>query len=431
MLTGPAEGPPARYKLNGVPAQLPLHLNPPSAPKPVASLASSTSPLKPAPTSGASTPLTSSTPPSRATTDSNLDYTLREKILAAALASSAEDDTSLDDDPVGHWVRAKLAMTALGKPKTLATREAIRGWQGKMKEASQQYYFDIQRAGTTSLLPSLSCRSAQDRTEQEYEAALAVQNAGQVVEALTERLTLNKKRTKKGLNGATKGTPTTSSSTLSTPTPAEPVTPAPVMEDPVASRKAVEKTEESEGEEGGMFGTLLDVMPTTEEVAPSVTVSVRDMPLPKTWTSKPPRGLLEEVVRRIDKFSRVTFRTLSASRAVRAAVMIRFEDGRLDEYQATEACYDLKQAENYVATLALFHVAPASTSVQRQLPPVFRDLWDDLAAERKEAEDATYREHLQRIKAIAEPRLAQSSALVSGVSCAFRVTIVMPLPSSV
>ncbi|SCV70876.1 BQ2448_3638 [Microbotryum intermedium] len=165
-----------------------------------------------------------------------------------------------------------------------------------------------------------------------------------------------------------------------------------------------------EGEEGGMFGNLLDEMP-TEETSEETgqTIYVRDMGLPKHFSGKTPKTNLEETVRKIDKYATVVFRVISRStRACRASVTVAWGDGsgrkqlwKMDDV----ACHDRKQAFDYIATVALFDVS--STNVHKQLPAIFRDLWDELAEKKKEEDEAKYRDRLKVWKSLAEPRMAE------------------------
>jgi ATP-dependent RNA helicase DHX29 len=154
-----------------------------------------------------------------------------------------------------------------------------------------------------------------------------------------------------------------------------------------------------------MFGSLLDEPPTEEIAANGSIIAVRDMTLPKTFSAKPPKGLLEEVVHRIDKFATITFRTLTKTRAVRAAVVIRWTGGHVDEFGMSDiACQDTAQAYNYVAVLALFPLA--TTPVHRQLPAVFRELWDELASKAEADKAQGFRDRLKRLQSMASERLS-------------------------
>jgi ATP-dependent RNA helicase DHX29 len=172
---------------------------------------------------------------------------------------------------------------------------------------------------------------------------------------------------------------------------------------------------ETANEEGGFFGNLLEEMPTEETTEQGTTVPIRNLSLPKHFSGKTPKVSLEETVRKLDKPATVKFLNLTkgSSRAVRASVTIRWSDGRLQQWEMTDiACWEQPQAFNYVATLALFAVA-GQTAVNKQLPTVFRDLWDELVARKKEEDEQDYREKLKLYKKIAEPRLQEQASKVS------------------
>lgn len=167
-----------------------------------------------------------------------------------------------------------------------------------------------------------------------------------------------------------------------------------------------------------MFGNLLDEMPTEETNDSGTSIPVRDMALPKHYSGKAPKVNLEEVVRKQDKYATVTFKVISRSRAVRARCSIRWDGGRTQTFEMQEvACYDQKQAYDYVATVALFSVS--STAVNKQLPLLFRDLWDELVLKKKDEDDEAYRAQLKTFKAIAEPRLQPPPSRVSPTSVPF------------
>lgn len=193
-------------------------------------------------------------------------------------------------------------------------------------------------------------------------------------------------------------------------------------------------TSEGSGE-GGMFGTMLDEMPTSE-VVPGVnggntTVRIRDMSLPKQWGGRTPKVLLAEIVHKQDRYAAVSYFLLGGasitSRAVRSGVSVRWgnpgsrqkaQEWRMEE----DGCHDQAQSEQFIATVALhaltFATKPgfANSAVSgggpqthfRVLPPVYRDLWDELEADRKESEDAANRSIWRRLKEIVEPRLGSA-----------------------
>ncbi|GAA5869867.1 hypothetical protein JCM3774_000517 [Rhodotorula dairenensis] len=182
---------------------------------------------------------------------------------------------------------------------------------------------------------------------------------------------------------------------------------------PSPNRSGPGAAEEKEDE--GFFGTMLDEMPTEETNDQGTSIPVRNMALPKHFSGRTPRISLQDTVRKLDKHAKVTFAVISRSRAVRASVTIRWSPdesgapGRVQYFDMQDvACWDQKQAYDYIATVALFAIAMSpqgnGMALNKALPTVFRDLWDDFVAERTAQEEERYRERLKVYKAIAEPR---------------------------
>jgi ATP-dependent RNA helicase DHX29 len=193
-----------------------------------------------------------------------------------------------------------------------------------------------------------------------------------------------------------------------------------------------------------LFGTLLDEPTAVEEeekTEEGVVIPVRDMSLPNK-TSKTPKTALEETVRKLDKYGTVVFSLLSRSRAVRSSVTIRWSGntagstgeanghangnngggvgnatGRTQTWRMDDiACRDQAQANNYIATVALFAVASSKEGsgiqANKALPTVFRDLWDELVEKRKREDEESYRVKLKIWKALAEPRCQEQPVKV-------------------
>ncbi|GAA5927842.1 uncharacterized protein JCM15063_006009 [Sporobolomyces koalae] len=169
-----------------------------------------------------------------------------------------------------------------------------------------------------------------------------------------------------------------------------------------------------EDQESGFFGNLLEeavasgTTTTSEEQATAI--PTREFSLPKSFSGKTPKLSLEETVRKLDKPATIKFVNLTnRARTVRASVTIRWSDHRVQEWGMTDmACPDQPQAYNYIATIALFAVA-GSTAVNKQLPTVFRDLWDELVKTKKEQDEEDYRDKLKLYRKIAEPRCHESA----------------------
>lgn len=175
---------------------------------------------------------------------------------------------------------------------------------------------------------------------------------------------------------------------------------------------------------GGVFGTLLDSMPESE-VNDGVQVQIRDMALPKYWAGRTPKTLLLETVQKADRYAVISYRLLpdsQTSRAKRAAVTVRWEGAKSDEWLMDNVgCWDEGQAEQYVSTVALHDVTfghsegfasgghgglgGSGQTYFRLLPPVFRDLWDELELKRREAGDKRNRDIWAILRRIVEPKL--------------------------
>jgi ATP-dependent RNA helicase DHX29 len=175
-------------------------------------------------------------------------------------------------------------------------------------------------------------------------------------------------------------------------------------------------------EDGGLF-EILDDMPSTDISETGVTVRVRDMPLPKGRLEQTSKAFLRATVNKLDSFAVTTYRPISgASRVKRASLSIRWSSDELSEWTMTDvACYDIIQAEQYIATDALHELTfPASAGFAsgnsapgagqtffRLLPPAYRERWDELEAARKISDDATNRAVWAKLKRIAEKKSSQ------------------------
>lgn len=191
--------------------------------------------------------------------------------------------------------------------------------------------------------------------------------------------------------------------------------------DSVSEAPPKPKTETTE--EDTMFGDMLEdpeaaAQPETSSDAPLLNesggiVKIREMVMPKNYTGKTPKSLLEDALRRIDKFAKATYRVISRTRAVRAVVTIRWDSGRTEQYgMEDEACETQEQAFHYVSTLALFAVANEG-SLHRLLPGTYRDLWDELEQRKRTSEATLYEKQMARYRALAELRRGGALVLVS------------------
>ncbi|KAI5124610.1 hypothetical protein M0805_004220 [Coniferiporia weirii] len=172
---------------------------------------------------------------------------------------------------------------------------------------------------------------------------------------------------------------------------------------------------------GGLLD-LLEPMPTTETTAAGTTVTVRDMALPKQWAGRTPKSMFFDLTTKSDRYAAVIYNDLSGgSRVKRASVIVRWSGGRANEWSMDDvACHDYLQAEQYIATVALHSLTypsdegfrcsagnprGAQTSY-RHIPPVFRDLWNELETQRKENDDRINRGIWSILDSVLEEKLS-------------------------
>ncbi|KAH9042390.1 P-loop containing nucleoside triphosphate hydrolase protein [Lactarius hengduanensis] len=182
----------------------------------------------------------------------------------------------------------------------------------------------------------------------------------------------------------------------------------------------------NEQEDGGLF-EILDDMPSTDVSETGITVRVRDMPLPKGKFERTSRAFLQAAVNKLDSFAVTTYHPLSSvGRAERASLSIRWGSEKISEWTMTDvACYDMTQAQQYIATVALHALTfPASEGFAsgnsaagsgptffRLLPPAYRELWDELDAARKSSDDATNRVVWAKLKRMVETRSSKEKTV--------------------
>lgn len=171
---------------------------------------------------------------------------------------------------------------------------------------------------------------------------------------------------------------------------------------------------------GGIFH-LLNGLTETESGTGGVTITVRDMELPKHWSGRTPKVILNETVSKVDRYAAVSYSIISgASRVKRAAVRIIWEGRKMDEwFMEDTGCCDEEQAEQFIATLALhsltfpptegfaatFPSASGGQTFFRSLPPVYRVLWDELEATRKARAETTNRSVWLKLRSVLETKL--------------------------
>lgn len=161
--------------------------------------------------------------------------------------------------------------------------------------------------------------------------------------------------------------------------------------------------DEAEEEDAGFFD-LLEPMPDSEQNPSTGTiVTIRDMPITAAMTSVLPKAALNEFISKQDISAIAQYRDISGgTRAKRASVKLQWSTGRIQEWSMEDtACYDFLQAEQYVATVALYSLTnqplPGFASKNllafalplKRFPPAFRDLWNEFDDRRKEEDNAT------------------------------------------
>ncbi|PPQ72027.1 hypothetical protein CVT24_008079 [Panaeolus cyanescens] len=148
----------------------------------------------------------------------------------------------------------------------------------------------------------------------------------------------------------------------------------------------------------GVFGGLETAM-AKELTVKGVTYQMKDMSLPKNWSGPTPKRLLSDLVLKANRYATITYNIASGhSRAIRASVTIswRVQNRSVSKWLMVDvACPEVAQAEQYVALLA-FHeltypptagfaqVFQVSSTSFRLLPPVYRELWDEMEVKRTE-----------------------------------------------
>ncbi|KAI9167299.1 ATP-dependent RNA helicase DHX29 [Paramyrothecium foliicola] len=199
---------------------------------------------------------------------------------------------------------------------------------------------------------------------------------------------------------------------------------------------------DSDGDDlGGLFASLPqnEVDPATGQSQTVVNASdgtrivVRDF---GKWTGVAPRRALEEACRSRDPAAKVAYQLISdVSFANRHAVEISWAKPQdipqpvtasdveitTDPYRFTLqmigiATPDDKQSEAFAATSALFHIFSSNAKEEKvvlRLPPIWRDLWTELAESKKNHADAQDRAIVKDLRDIVQKR--QDRELEDGV----------------
>ncbi|GET01755.1 P-loop containing nucleoside triphosphate hydrolase protein [Rhizophagus clarus] len=178
-----------------------------------------------------------------------------------------------------------------------------------------------------------------------------------------------------------------------------------ILGDEIEDVKEQDKTEIDEGkqvegdqkkginddDDDDLFGGLLDNVPddsTASESNISSTIIMRDM-IPKTFTGKLPKDQLKEFCRKKDDKVQISFNKICDGNLYKCSLKIRWsyeKKGQDKEWNMGKfACRRKDEAENYVATLALFELT--DLPIYLTFPTFYRELWLELTEEKKSAEN--------------------------------------------
>ncbi|CDW97667.1 hypothetical protein [Sporisorium scitamineum] len=199
---------------------------------------------------------------------------------------------------------------------------------------------------------------------------------------------------------------------------------------PTADQADGKAADAGSDDEGGFFGDLLNEGPIEDKDADTGTViTMRDLPAraKSGGGGKTPRVMLSDALKRADPYSTYKFTVIpSGGRVHRSKLTIRWNGGKVvpnrnpitagaptyvDEYTLTTiGCASQLQADDFVATIALFCI-DRDKSVQRALPPGYREWWEELASLQKDERDRKSRTRFQRVRNVIRVRMDEAVAV--------------------
>ena len=294
--------------------------------------------------------------------------------------------TYAGDDPDAEYVRLKLMMDALRKENSdPGSAERLRLLRAQLNDIKQSYFFREKAS---------EARYRLEREKIDYEALKAklrgLSDPSAVPPTLPEVVSSSKHR-------------------------------PPDLKPTGTTKKTDLFDDEDDSESSGGLLEILQEIPATETTASGNTVRLQHVEVPKHWSGRTPKVLLQETIIKRDKYAVANYVCISGpSRVRRTSVTICWDGGRTQSWSMDDVgCPDLKQAEQYISTVALHALtfpvldgfALGGTSAAntqtffRLLPPAIRDLWDELEAKRKESDDATNRAAWAKLRTIARTKL--------------------------
>ncbi|KIL70700.1 hypothetical protein M378DRAFT_194963 [Amanita muscaria Koide BX008] len=301
----------------------------------------------------------------------------------AAIGESMNE--SEDDDPTHEYVRLKLLhddLVSYCRAKVIAHPPTLSKLRERIDAVKRDYLFEEVKAEELYLLK----RNKADN--------VALRKRLQGESTITERTPMPTIISKSDKRSATQATAT-------------------------PSEQQIEEDDIFGGDEIDLL-EMLDA-PSTEITPEGITISIKDMEdLPKHWSGRGPKALLQETVGKKDRYAVVTYGIISgSSRARRASVSIRWNGQRTETWSMTEvACREENLAEQYIATVALHALSfpsadrffsQSGSTFSRPLPPAFRDLWEELENARKSTENTTNLALWAKLRSIIEPKLEAGS----------------------
>jgi len=293
------------------------------------------------------------------------------------------------DDPDAEYVRLKLMMDTLRKGNSdSGNAEQLHLLQSQLDDVKQSYFF----------------------REKDSEAQYRVERERLDSEALKAKL--------RGLSDLA----VVPSKEVTSPSKHRPPDLKPAG--PPKTNTSIFDNDSDDDSPGGLFEILQEI-PATEITASGSTVRLQSMDVPKHWSGRTPKALLQETIAKKDKYAVANYACISgSSRVRRASVTVCWDGGRIQSWSMDDVgCPDLKEAEQYISTVTLHALtfptldgfalggtsAASTQTFFRLLPPAFRNLWDELEAKRRESDDATNRAAWGKLRTIARMKLESQS----------------------
>ncbi|ORY52974.1 P-loop containing nucleoside triphosphate hydrolase protein [Rhizoclosmatium globosum] len=149
------------------------------------------------------------------------------------------------------------------------------------------------------------------------------------------------------------------------------------------------------------FGDIFDesTQPDASNSTGSYSIEILSLDIPKSWTGKTPRVILQEYCAKLVKQKgalKIKYEKYGDSQLRKS----RLPEGSVSFEPARNIYVDnVKSSEEYIATIALYKLAGSNLPLYRSLPPSYRDLWISMAdAEKAEAEGVVQAEEARKLE---------------------------------